>query len=190
MKNKSLGFVLILIIGILITTGTAISKQNLTAPPEKSESLIQQGFWIAPVQIDLNGKNPALVGKGSYYVNAVAACNDCHTCPSYAPSDNPYISGPPGMVNADTYLAGGVPFGPFISANITPDPANGLPAGLTLNEFMEVIRTGLDPADNAPLQVMPWPVYRNMTDHDLEAIYEYLSSIPHAEPGNCTGAGQ
>jgi hypothetical protein len=28
---------------------------------------------------------------------------------------------------------------------------------------------------------MPWPVYRNMTDHDLRAIVEYLSAIPHAE---------
>jgi hypothetical protein len=28
------------------------------------------------------------------------------------------------------------------------------------------------------LQIMPWPVYKNMTDHDLRAIYEYLSAIP------------
>ena len=139
--------------------------------------------------IDLNGKNPVLVGIGSYYVNAVAGCNDCHTCPSYDPSDNPYTNGPPGKVNADNYLAGGVPFGPFTSANITPE--NGMPAGLTLDEFMNVIRTGQDP-DNPSnlLQVMPWPIYRNMSDHDLKSIYEYLSSIPHAEPGNCTGAGE
>ena len=31
---------------------------------------------------------------------------------------------------------------------------------------------------------------RLMTDHDLKAIYEYLSSIPHAEPGNCNGPGE
>jgi hypothetical protein len=37
---------------------------------------------------------------------------------------------------------------------------------------------------------MPWPVYRHMTDRDLRAIYEYLASIPHAEPGTCTGPGQ
>ncbi len=40
------------------------------------------------------------------------------------------------------------------------------------------------------LQVMPWPVLRHLTDHDLQAIYEYLSAIPHAEPGNCVNAGQ
>jgi hypothetical protein len=37
---------------------------------------------------------------------------------------------------------------------------------------------------------MPWPVYRNMTDEDLRAIYEFLRAIPPAMPGQCTGAGQ
>jgi len=32
------------------------------------------------------------------------------------------------------------------------------------------------------LQVMPWPVYQDLTDRDLRAIYEYLRAIPHAEP--------
>jgi hypothetical protein len=90
-----------------------------------------------------------------------------------------------GQVNAAHYLAGGQQFGPFTSANITPD-ANGHPAGLTLAQFKNVIRTGHDP-DPAEggrlLQVMPWPTYQNMTDNDLRAIYEYLRSIPHAEPG-------
>ena len=31
------------------------------------------------------------------------------------------------------------------------------------------------------LQIMPWPVYRNMTNHDLRAIYEYLSAVPCIE---------
>lgn len=25
---------------------------------------------------------------------------------------------------------------------------------------------------------MPWPNFQNMTDHDIQAIYEYLSAIP------------
>ena len=32
--------------------------------------------------------------------------------------------------------------------------------------------------DGDLLQIMPWPVYHNMTDHQIEAIYEYLSAIP------------
>jgi hypothetical protein len=137
----------------------------------------------------LDGKNPALVGLGSYIVNAQGACNDCHTCPSY--SSNPYTGGT-GQFNRKNYLAGGVPFGPFVSKNLTPDAA-GKPEGLTLAQFKIAMRTGHDPLSSDPndiLQVMPWPIYRFMTDRDLNAVYEFLSAIPPASPGDCTGAGQ
>jgi hypothetical protein len=154
---------------------------------------IARGFQISPVSpehFDLRGKNPALVGLGSYLVNAVGGCNDCHTCPSYEPGQNPFVGGS-GKVNSTNYLAGGVPFGPFKSANLTPDLDKGLPEGHTFKEFADLIRTGHDPDEgNRILQVMPWPVYRNMTDLDLRAIYEYISVLPHAEPGACTMAGQ
>lgn len=159
------------------------------------ESEIQIGFQISPIppaKLNLQGKNRALVGLGSYIINAQGGCNDCHTCPSYKPGHNPF---PPtlsdGQINDVNYLAGGVAFGPFISKNITPDPTTGRPEGLTLEQFKNVMRTGFDPVDGMTLSVMPWPIYRNMTDRDLEAIYSYLSAIPHAEPGDCpTGAGQ
>jgi hypothetical protein len=32
--------------------------------------------------------------------------------------------------------------------------------------------------DGDRLQIMPWPVHHHMTDHQIEAIYEYLSAIP------------
>jgi hypothetical protein len=38
-------------------------------------------------------------------------------------------------------------------------------------------------ADHDLLQVMPWPVYRHLTDHDLRAIYEYLRAIPPIDTG-------
>lgn len=167
----------------------------------KFESEIRIGFEIAPVPLNLRGKNPALVGLGSYIVNAQAGCNDCHTCPSYVPGTNPFPppfgAGVPGhgLINPVNYLAGGVVFQgppnttPVISKNITPD-ATGKPEGLTLEQFKKVIRTGVDPVDNGTLAVMPWPYYRNMTDRDLDAIYAYLSAIPSATPGTCVAAGQ
>jgi hypothetical protein len=119
----------------------------------------------------------------------VGGCNDCHTQPSYADGGDPF-QGQKKKVNTAGYLAGGrLFFGPIISRNLTPDKS-GQPAGLTLNEFVHVIRTGVDPDNAHPLvspllQVMPWPVYQDMTDHDLHAIYEYLRSIPciEGDPG-------
>src|ERR1041384_2094882 len=43
------------------------------------ESKIERGFAIAPVPLDLRGKNPALVGLGSYIVNAKGGPNSCHS---------------------------------------------------------------------------------------------------------------
>ena len=34
------------------------------------------------------------------------------------------------------------------------------------------------PFEGTLLQIMPWPFFRNMSDHDLDAIYEYLSAKP------------
>jgi hypothetical protein len=169
-----------------VLTGAAISlcfssAQTLADDEERiPASRIVQGFRIAPVPLNLQGKKRTLVGLGSYLVNAGGGCNDCHTNPSYAAGGNPFF-GQPEQVNTTNYLAGGTAFGPFVSRNITPD-AEGKPAGLTRDEFIQLMRTGFDEDEGRLLQVMPWPVYGKMTDQDLKAIYEYLSAIPHAEP--------
>lgn len=143
------------------------------------ESRVRRGFQISPpgVALDLRRKNRTLVGLGSYEVNT-NGCIDCHSHPTYAPGGDPF-KGEPEIVNAQQYLSGGRVFGPFVSANLTPD-ATGKPAGLTLKEFLAVMRTGHDPKDppGPKLQVMPWPTYGKKTERDLTAIYEYLRSIP------------
>jgi hypothetical protein len=134
------------------------------------------------VPLDLTGLNPALVREGSYIVNAQGGCNDCHNIPSYAVGGDPF-AGQPEQVNQDCYLAGGAPFGPFVSRNITPRD-NGLPAGRTLEEFKQLMREGTDFREDATpiLQVMPSPVYGKMSDRELAAIYEYLRAIPTINP--------
>jgi hypothetical protein len=149
---------------------------------EGEAALVAQGFHIAPVPLNLRGKNRQLVGLGSYLVNATSGCNDCHTNPSYLHGGNPF-QGQLKQVNAAHYLAGGAQFGPFTSRNITP--GNGLPE--TYAEFHDIMRHGTDPDHLHPqfgplLQVMPWPGYQDMSEHHLRAIYEYLRSIPPALP--------
>jgi hypothetical protein len=182
---------------------------------EREESRIKRGFEIAPVPLNLEGKNHALVGLGSYLVNAVGDCNGCHSAgppTEFAPGGNPYFLSPPftgkTQINTATYLGGGRDFGPvgsvphLYSRNLTPDKT-GLPeGGHTYQEFVEIMRQGTDfdhvhPNCTAPgipancfmppfngelLQVMRWPSFRHMTDHELRAMYEYLSAIP-CNPG-------
>ncbi len=178
---------------------------------DRNESKIHQGFEIAPVPLNLEGKNRRLVGLGSYIVNAQADCNICH---NPGPGDNEFLTGgnpylgQPKIINPATYLGGGRDFGAIatgaahiISRNLTPDKT-GLPeGGRTFSEFLQIMRTGVD-LDNlhpacpagvvntscvpAPfqadlLQVMPWVAEKDMSEHDLRAIYEYLSAIPCVE---------
>ena len=52
---------------------------------------IIRGFQISPVPLNLQGKDLALVGLGSYIVNGQGGCNDCHTNPPYAEGGNPFL---------------------------------------------------------------------------------------------------
>ena len=143
------------------------------------DSLVRRGFQIIPtgVYLNLHKKNRELVGLGSYIVNTTG-CADCHTHPVYLPGGDPF-QGQAEVINYSQYLTGGTKFGPFTSANLTPD-GSGNPAGLTLKEFIKTLRTGHNPHDpkGEILQVMPWPVFGKKTDTDLTAIYEYLRSLP------------
>ncbi len=177
--------------GFLLTFALLVSVQGRAQSAPTDESRIQEGFRIAPVVLNLKGRNRALVGVGSYLVNAVSECNDCHTRPHYLHGGNPF-NGEPELPNAAEHLTGGNQFGPFTSRNLTPDPITGRPAGMTLQEFIHTMRTGETddhPAFGPLLQVMPWPTFRKMSDNDLSAIYEYLSAIPsrpnNPNPGEC-----
>jgi hypothetical protein len=154
---------------------------NTSSVEAQGNSDVRRGYEISPVPLNTAGLNPALVGLGSYIVNAQGACNDCHTAPAFEEGGDPYL-GQPERINVAGYLGGGGVFGPFTSRNLTPR-ANGLPAGLTEAQFIEVMRRGTDFKNQHPqfgplLQVMPWPVYANMSDRELSAIYEYLRAIP------------
>jgi len=157
---------------------------------DNDESKIRRGFEVAPIPLDLEGKNRALIGLGSYIVNVQADCNGCHTVnlSPYLPGGNPFL-GQPEMIDPDKYLVGGSAFGPFISRNLRPRPDTGLPAGYSFEQFVTVMRTGADLKHRPPfvpssgndlLQVMAWPSFKHMTDRELQAIYEYLSALaPH-----------
>ena len=187
-------------VGVVISCGPVRAWDD----DHDEDARVSQGFKIAPVPLNLPQKNKELVGLGSYLVNASGGCNSCHSngpATEFTPTGNPYFLSPPfdghTKINPASYLGGGRDFGPFpgpaspvhiVSRNLTPDKT-GLPVGgETFSEFRNIMRTGGDPDhlhlglpspfNGAVLQIMPWPIYRNMTDHDLRAIYEYLSAIP------------
>jgi hypothetical protein len=137
--------------------------------------------------------------RGRYLVS-IAGCHDCHTpwkmgSTGLGPDMSRMLSGhpesvkvsPPPIFPADgswqsgtaaTNTAFAGPWGVSFTANLTPDQNTGL--GIwTEGMFVRAIRTGKHMATSRPiLPPMPWPVYRNMTDEDLKAVFAYLRSIP------------
>jgi hypothetical protein len=124
------------LVGVVIGSGPARAWDD--------DERASQGFKIAPVPLNLAGKDKALVGLGSYLVNASGNCNTCHSMgppTEFIPTGNPYFLSPPfnghTKINPATYLGGGRDFGPFpgpdskvhiVSRNLTPDKT-GLPEG-------------------------------------------------------------
>src|SRR5215470_3878729 len=214
--HRPLDSMLLLAVGLFVAVAvTSTPPVSCAQDPAdtRDESRIKRGFEIAPVPLNLEGKNRALVGLGSYLVHT-SVCVDCHTrTPGeaapihwwFVPGGNPFL-GKPMQINTDHYLWGGGQFmvpdvdgnlQPVISRNLTPD-ASGLPAGYTFEQFWVVMRQGIDlkhlephipSAESDLLQAMPWSLFDGFTDHDLRAIYEYLSAIPCIEgPPNLPAA--
>jgi hypothetical protein len=133
------------------------------APAQESEATLSQlGLAIAPVPLNLTGKDQSMVGLGSFFVNVIGDCNGCHTggaAPntSYAVGGNPYFS-QTAKVDPTVYLSGGQDFGPvgtptgpgmyagpdIISRNLTPNYTGMAEGGRTLSQFLQEMQSGTD----------------------------------------------
>ncbi len=128
----------------------------------------------------------------------IAGCNDCHT-PKKMTAMGPEIdsslllSGHPsqlpppdvnrkemegkGLIVTNDLTAWEGPWGISYTANLTSDPT-GI-GGWQESNFITAIREGkykgLSSARSL-LPPMPWPMYKNMTDDELKAIFAYLQS--------------
>lgn len=139
----------------------------------------------------------SLAARGRYLVT-IAACHDCHTPLKQGPngpepdmdrqlSGHPESSGIPAAPGGakgpwDTSISGMTAWtgdwGISFTANLTPDPETGL-GKWSFRNFRDTIRSGRHMGRGRPiLPPMPWPMYRNMTDEDLAAVFAYLQSIP------------
>jgi len=138
-----------------------------------------------------------LVDRGKYLVS-IMGCHDCHTpfkmgaqgpepdmsralsghpeSVTLAPA--PVLSGGWAWAGAGTNTAFAGPWGVSFTANLTPDSETGL-GKWTPETFIQALRTGRHEGVGRPiLPPMPYPVYRQATDEDLQAVFAYLHSLP------------
>lgn len=169
------------IAGSLLMTGCAGSAPSSSGP---TDAVAQQ--------------TPAERGK---YLVTVGGCNDCHspkvfTGPLPEPDASRLLSGHPaseplpqipggiiapdkwGAISNNHFTAWVGPWGVSFTKNLTPDIATGL-GSWTEEMFIKALRTGKDQGEGRGiLPPMPWPMYAQMTDDDLRAIFAYLRTLP------------
>jgi len=148
-----------LVLGGLLTTSGLVRAfdRDHEEHEEDQDARSRRGLEIAPVPLNLHGKSRALVGLGSYIMNAASDCNSCHTLnpmAEFVPGANPYLLAQnPAKVNPAVYLGGGSDFGTLdpdgksahiISRNLTPDKTGRPEGGANYAEFREHIRNGTD----------------------------------------------
>lgn len=162
------------------------SARGLLLPSVLSTGAAADAFaaQIAAVVARLRPAEQQQVGRGSYLMNAIAACGDCHT----SGDGSEHFSGPflPGTVDINTaaYLAGGVDIGRLVglgrllARNLTPEPGTGLL--LSEEQFVQTLQFGADfRRPGGSLRVLPhFPTEYHMTLDDLQAMYAYLRVIP------------
>ncbi|MFI5298673.1 MAG: hypothetical protein ACHREM_11285 [Polyangiales bacterium] len=178
-----------------IPTGPSTTRP-VADPGNLMRGLAIQPFADNPDVFAMSTEEQSLFARGSYIVNAVVSCNDCHGNPNrdFNPADYIAKNGKFLTIMTDNYLAGGATFGvppplqPILnqvvsmSANLI-GPTNGaLHASppLLYPDFIGLIETGThveDPSDRAVGFPMPAQVFRQMTAWDLQAVYTYLNNL-------------
>ena len=163
--------------------------------PQRQEPLAE----TTPTQASQPVQNA--VERGNYIVSAIGGCDDCHTPKTMTPTgpvpdmtrrlaghpaNDKLAAVPPGVIAPDKWAAitnghltaWAGPWGISFARNLTPDTATGL-GSWTEDMFIKTIRNGKHQGEGRNLlPPMPWPVYKNMTDDDLKAVWAFLRSLP------------
>jgi mono/diheme cytochrome c family protein len=157
-------------------------------PPVQQPNKTNQLKWYAPPRFMVwfwkklyfdpgryrdNPQRSVSWNRGAYLVNAVAHCAECHTPRNIL-----------GAEKSDLRYAGAnnIPED-FVAPNITPDANTGI-GDWSRGDIVEYLQTGLDPDGDTAGNVMAEFIdsgLSHLSKNDLQAIAEYVKSLPSIE---------
>jgi cytochrome c553 len=137
----------------------------------------------ADVQVEIT---PELLARGTYLVENVLLCNDCHSERDWTlysgPAKPPYGAGRECMTRQTQAIGirvsegeGNFP-GILCIRNITPDSESGV-GDWTDGEIIRAMREGVDHQGLGLFPIMPYFIYRSISDQDAEAIVAYMRTL-------------
>jgi mono/diheme cytochrome c family protein len=129
-------------------------------------------LWLALVMAPAHGQESTV--RGAYLVQ-ILGCGRCHTEGYLTGSEatGPHLAGSRIGIG---YTSGERPAIVFPS-NLTQDPDTGI-GGWTRDDIINAITRGVTADRHRQLAVMPWMNYSALADADVQAIADYLLSLP------------
>nr|WP_321526651.1 cytochrome c [uncultured Cohaesibacter sp.] len=140
------------ILGALVCLGIIVLLAIIFVPPQLTKPSEQLAADWKPAP-----------GQGEYAVR-MADCAACHT----AEGGKPFAGG----------RAIESPMGSIWSTNITPDKETGI-GNWSLDEFRAALVDGIAPGGEHLYPAMPYENYRNLSETDIRAMYDYfMNEVP------------
>ena len=119
----------------------------------------------APVPVPVLAEDADAVQQRGAALYRTASCVGCHSPPF---SDAAHLGGGRDLPTM---------FGVFYAPNISPDPDAGI-GSWSEADFVVAMRTGRAPDGHRYWPTFPYMTYTKMSDDDLAALWQYLSSQP------------
>jgi mono/diheme cytochrome c family protein len=151
----------------------ADSKYRAQGIENMGRTMIRSGLFGAAIVLAATGAGLAQtpVERGSYLVNSILTCGNCHT-----------PRGPGGVFDMSKQLSGGPqtfdePSFTVKGANITPDKETGI-GNWSAADIKKTLLTGVRPNGTQLAPIMPYAFYKVFLPADIDAVVAYLRSVP------------
>ena len=118
-------------------------------------------------------RTPERLARGRYLVQGLLGCESCHTPSDWSQHGAPKIAGM--ELAGQDFTLPGVP-GTLFAPNLTPDVDSG--AGRwSDDELSRAIREGIKHDGSTIFPLMPYSLYKNLSDEDLASVIVFLRSL-------------
>jgi mono/diheme cytochrome c family protein len=136
-------------------------------------------WWVglaAALVASVGSADEASIERGEYLA-AILGCGGCHTQGALlGEQTGAWLAGSTIGI-AYTDAAGAESPGIVFAGNLTPDEETGL-GRWSRQDIVRMIQSGINHEEVMVLPVMPWPNYGRLRKEDLNAIADYLMSLP------------
>ncbi|MBU8894123.1 cytochrome c [Corallococcus sp. M34] len=151
-----------------------LSACRRDAPPAPAAAAPAPASPAAPVRAGADSVASRQVERGRYLGEHVLACGSCHSARDWTRYGGPVTGAP--LAGACWGEGWDLP-GRVCAPNLTSDPEHGL-GKWTDDELLRALRDGTGRDGKTLFPLMPFLLYRELSDADARAVIAWLRTVP------------